>query len=193
MKSLITALLIILAGGTQALSIEVGRIDVEGNVFVTDTKVQSILGVKAGDIFVAEKVSQGIKRLVRTKDFADVQAYYSEDGGKAVVTIIVKEYPRVKSVVVEGNRRIKEKDIRAKISTREGYFARPAMITRDITAIRDLYAEKGYNGAKIEVDRIPTREEHKIYVTYRIDEGRKVKIRHIDILGNGAFSTGDIL
>ena len=193
MKTLYTALLIILAASSQALSIEVGRVDVEGNVFVTESKIQSILGVKDGDIFVAEKVSQGIKRLVRTKDFADVQAYYSEEGGKAVLTIVVEEYPRVKAVVVEGNRRIKENDIRDKISTREGYFARPAMITRDITAIRDLYAEKGYNGAKIEVARIPSREEHKIYVTYRIDEGEKVKIRHIDILGNGQFSSKDLL
>ena len=193
MKTLFTALFIILVASSQALSIEVGRLDVEGNVFVTDSKVQSILGVKVGDIFVAEKVSQGIKRLVRTKDFADVQAYYSEEDGKAVLTIVVEEYPRVKAVVVEGNRKIKESDIRAKISTREGYFARPAMITRDITAIRDLYAEKGYNGARIEIDRVPSREEHKIYVTYRIDEGEKVKIRYIDILGNGAFSSKDLL
>ncbi len=192
-KTLITVLLIILATSSQAFSIEVGRVAVEGNIFVTETKVQSILGVKAGDIFVAEKVSQGIKRLVRTKDFADVQAYYAEEGGKAVVTIVVEEYPRVKTVVIEGARKIKEKDIRDKISLREGYFARPAMITRDITAIRDLYAEKGYNGAKIEVVRTPSQEEHKIYVTYNIDEGAKVKIRHIDILGNGVFSSKELL
>ncbi len=193
MKTFITALLILLCASTQALSIEVGRVDVEGNVFVTDSKIISILGVKAGDIFVAEKVSQGIKRLVRTKDFADVQAYYLEDGGKAIVTIVVEEYPRVKSVIVEGARRVKEKDVKEKITTREGYFARPAMITRDITAIRDLYGEKGYNGAKIEVVKTPSREDNKIYVTYKIDEGRKVKIRYIDILGNGAFSTKEIL
>jgi outer membrane protein insertion porin family len=193
MRTFITALLIILAASSQALSIEVGRIDVEGNVFVAKTKIVSILGVKEGDIFVAEKVSQGIKRLVRTKDFADVQAYYSEEGRKAVLTIVVEEYPRVKAVVIEGARKIKENEIRDKISTREGYFARPAMITRDITAIRDLYAEKGYNGAKIEVVRTPSREEHKIYVTYKIDEGKKVKINHIDVLGNGVFSSKEIL
>jgi outer membrane protein insertion porin family len=193
MRRFITALILLAALSAPALAIEIGRVNIEGNIFVSDTKISSILGVQAGDIFVAEKVSQGIKRLVRTKDFADVQAYYAEEGGKAVLTVVVREYPRVQSVIVDGNKKIKEDDIRAKISLRGGYFARPAMITRDITAIRDLYAEKGYNGAKIQVVRTPAKEENKIYVEYRIDEGQKIKIRSIDILGNGAFSSKEIL
>jgi len=188
----LTICLLLLCAAAPAGAIEVGRVDIEGNHFVSDTKIVSIFGVRAGEQFLAERVSQGIKRLVRTKDFADVRAFYSEEGGKAVIRLLVEEYPRVQGVVLEGNRKIDDDDIKGKLTLKEGYFARPAIITKDIASIKDLYAEKGYNRASVVVRRNPGREERKIFVTYVITEGRKVKIRNIDFLGNGAVSSGQI-
>jgi outer membrane protein insertion porin family len=177
---------------SSASAIQVGRIDVEGNYFVSAKKIQSILGILPGEQFMAEKVSQGIKRLVRTKDFADAIAYYSEEEGRAVIRVVVKEYPRVRSVSFEGNDKVKDEDISGKVSLREGSFARPATITKDASAITELYSEKGYTRASVEVRRTDSAEQNKIDVTYAITEGKKVKIRHIDLLGNGAVSSESI-
>lgn len=184
-----TICLLLFCAAAPLDAVEVARVDIEGNHFVSDTKILSIFGVRAGDEFLAERVSQGIKRLVRTKDFADVRAFYSEEGGKAVIRLAVEEYPRVQTVVIEGNDKLDDDEIRGKLTLREGYFARPAVITRDVAAIRELYAEKGYNRAEVRVRRTPGREERKVFVTFSIIEGKKVKIRHIDILGNGAVSS----
>lgn len=186
-----TICLILLAASPLG-AIEVARVDIEGNYFVSETKIVSIFGLREGDEFLAERVSQGIKRLVRTKDFADVRAFYAEEGGKAVIRLVVEEYPRVQGVVVEGNSKLDDEDIRGKLLLREGYFARPAVITKDVASIRELYAEKGYNRASVKVRRTPGREERKVFVTYAISEGKKVKIRHIDILGNGAVGSDRI-
>lgn len=170
----------------SAAAVDVARVEVTGNHFVTERKILSILGISPGEEFSAEKVSQGMKRLVGTKDFSDVSAYYVDEGGRAVIRLVVEEYPRVQGIRVEGTDKVDRQEVRAKISLREGYFARPAMITRDVAAIKELYGEKGYNRASVEVERAPSQEKNMVLVTYMIDEGRKVKIRHIDFLGNGA-------
>lgn len=187
--ALLLLLVLLAAAAPRAVAIDVTRVEIEGNHFVSSSKIQSIFGIREGEQFLAERVSQGIKRLMGTKDFADAQAYYSEEAGKAVIRLVVEEYPRVRRVVLEGNDKVDEKDISAGISLREGYFVRPAVITRDVAAIRELYAEKGYSRAAVEVRRSPAPEERMIYITYAISEGRKVKIRHIDFLGNGVVSS----
>ncbi len=192
MRFLALTILMLLVISTGADAIEIGRIDIEGNVFVTRKKIISVFALSPGEEYNAEKVSLAVKRLARTKDFADIAAYYSEEDGKAVITLKVEEYPRVKKVFLEGNDNIKEIDIKNKLTLREGFFARPAMITRDISAIKDLYGEKGYNRVKIETRETPVQGEHSVNITYVIEEGRKVKIRHIDFLGNGAIESAKL-
>lgn len=194
---------------------EVGSIKVVGNVFVPADKIVSILGIKPGDEYRPEKVTQGLKRLFNTKNFSDLSAYYKVVNGKVVLTVVVEEYPRVKEIRIQGNDKIKESDIRDKLSIKEGYFARPSMITADIRAIKDLYSEKGYSKTEVRVKKIhprgearkkgvmrgkragviaegsesPQMEEHKITLVFDINEGEKIKIKHIDFLGNTAIES----
>ncbi|HSG28504.1 MAG TPA: POTRA domain-containing protein, partial [Candidatus Krumholzibacterium sp.] len=192
MRSIILGMMILALSATAAGAIEVDRIDVRGNVFVSDKKIVSIFAVKPGDDFKAEQVSQGIKRLIRTKDFADVSARFLMEGSKAVIILDVEEYPRVKGVKIDGNDHIDEVDLKAKVLLREGFFARPAMMSSDIAAMKEMYFEKGYNRVRIEAIKREVPGEHMVYVTYAINEGRKVKIRNIDFLGNGAVDSRKI-
>lgn len=189
MRVLISIVMLLSVLAADVSAIEIGRVDIEGNVFVSQKKIMSVFGVRAGEEYNAEKVSQGIKRVIRTKDFSDVVALYGEEGGKAVITLRVTEYPRVASVGFEGNNNMKEEDLRPKILLREGFFARPAIITTDMSSIRDLYHEKGYNRVEITVRRTEIPEQHRVGIAYVIKEGKKVKIRHIDFVGNGAIDT----
>lgn len=177
---------------SQAGALEIGRVEVRGNVFVTRERIISIIGLRPGQEFIPEKVSQGVRRLFQTKDFADIAAYYSEEDGKAVVTIEVAEYPRVKEVRFEGNKKLKREELEKKIMLREGLFARPATITNDISTIKGLYSEKGYNRALVEAKKTPLPREKKIVVSYIVKEGEKVKIRHIDFVGNGAIGSEEL-
>lgn len=187
LSALLALILVTLTAGAGA--IDIARVDIEGNIFVSEKKIVSIFGVLVGEEFKGERISQGIRRLIRTKDFADVTALYSEEEGKAVITVKVEEYPRVKDVFLDGNDHVSDEDIRAKIMLRKGFFARPAIITNDIAQIQELLSEKGYNRAKITTRMNELPDEHRIYVTYLIDEGKKVKIRHIDFIGNGAIES----
>ena len=189
MKVLCTVICAILLVASAAAAIEIGRVDIQGNIFVSNKKILSIFGVGPGDEYRADAVSEGIKRLFHSKDFADIVAWYREENGKAIIVLDVTEYLRVKDVRITGNKGIKDEDIRGKMILRTGYFARPSLITQDVKNIKDLYAEKGYNRATVEVKREVIEQEHRVDISYVITEGKKVKIRNIDFIGNGALES----
>ena len=173
-------------------AVEISHVEVSGNVFVSHKKIVSIFGVRQGEDYTPDRISQGIKRLIRTKDFADVSAWYRDEGGKAVIILRVEEYPRVKGVYIEGNDHVDEADIRGKLLLREGFFARPAMISSDIASLKEIYTEKGYNRAEIIVRKTPVPDQHMVHIAYVIAEGRKVKIRYMDLIGNGEIDSKKI-
>jgi len=171
---------------------KIDRVEVEGNVYVPDRKILLIAGIKPGDEYEPFRISQSIKRLMQGKNFRDVVAYYSEDDGEVVLTLEVKEYPRIQKVRFEGNDKIGTSDIRTKIMLREGLFARPASISQDISAIKDLYAEEGYTGAEVRAEKLKAGRENLVNIKYVIEEGSKVEISHIDFIGNGALSSDQL-
>ena len=171
---------------SAARSIPVGRIEVSGNYFLSEQKILTIFGIRAGEEYREDRVSDGLKRLVQTKQFADLQARSRVENGTAILFLAVEEYPRVKEVRVQGTNKLKREDVDGKVALKEGYFARPSLFTQDVDSIRALYAEKGYSRATVEVRKTPVEKEHSLIVAYVVTEGRKIKIRHLDFLGNGA-------
>jgi len=174
---------------SNAWAVPIARVEVSGNVFVSEKQVLSIFGIRAGEELRGDRISEAVRRLFDSKDFSDVSVSYRVDQGGAVLLLKVEEYPRVKEVRIQGTDKLKREDVDAKVSTKEGYFARPSLISQDVSAIVSLYGEKGYNRARVEVKKVPIEKEHSVILVYQVTEGRKVKIRHIDFLGNGAIET----
>jgi outer membrane protein insertion porin family len=189
---LIAALMLVSLFSSPSRAIVIGRVEVEGNIYVSTKEILLISGLGVGVEYETQKVSQGIKRLAQTKNFSDVVALYSEEEGKAVITLRVKEYPRIRKIRILGNDKIETSDIKNKLRLREGLFARPEAISRDIVSIEELYGEKGYNNARIRVEKLSLREEDKVELEYRISEGEKEKIAHIDFIGNGALESDEL-
>jgi len=192
MKRTAATLCFLLCLASAARSMPIGKIEVSGNFFVSEKQILQVFGLRPGDEYREERTSDGIKRLFQTKQFADIRAGYRVEGGKAVVSLVVEEYPRVKEVRIQGTDKLKREDVEAKVSVKEGYFARPSLFSQDVSAILSLYAEKGYTQARVDVRKTPVGKEHTIVVSYVITEGRKVKIRHIDVIGNGALESAEI-
>ncbi|MGD1049310.1 MAG: outer membrane protein assembly factor BamA [Candidatus Krumholzibacteriaceae bacterium] len=192
MKRTAATLCFVLCLASAVRSMPVGRIEVSGNFFVSEKQILQVFGLRPGDEYREDRTSDGIKRLFQTKQFADIRASYRVEEGKAVVSLVVEEYPRVKEVRIQGTDKLKREDVEAKVSVKEGYFARPSLFTQDVSAILALYAEKGYTQARVDVRKTPAGKEHTIVVSYVVTEGRKIKIRHIDFLGNGALESAEI-
>jgi outer membrane protein insertion porin family len=181
-------ILLILFIATSLNAQKVDRVDVKGNLNVSAEKIMSIIGIKPGSELKGEKVSQGIKRLFKTKNFSDIAVYYRKENGENVIVVKVEEYPLVESVKIVGVDKLDDEDVREKVTLREGFFARPSMITSDKTEIKKLYLGEGYNNTQVELERKRTKEG-SVAIVYKVKEGEKISIRHIDFIGNGAIDS----
>jgi outer membrane protein insertion porin family len=192
MKRSFGIICLMLCLATAARSMPVDRIEISGNFFVSEKMILQIFGLRPGDEYREERISEGLKRLFQTKQFADLRVSYREENGKTILAILVEEYPRVKEVRIQGCNKLKREDVEAKALLKEGYFARPSLLTQDVDSILALYATKGYTRARVDVKKTPIPKEHNVIISYVITEGGKVKIRHIDFLGNGAVESGEL-
>jgi len=172
----------------------VQRVEVRGNRQVSSSKIIRVVGIKPGERYDADRVRPGLKRLFETRQFRDIRAY-REDGSAAdscVVVIEVDEYPRVDGVSFEGNDHIGKDELVKAIEATKGTFVRPSVTEKDREAISEKYREKGYYRVAvtdtIEVDSKSGSRE----LVYRITEGRKVKIKHLDFVGSRALDTDEI-
>ncbi|MFN7700191.1 MAG: POTRA domain-containing protein, partial [Deltaproteobacteria bacterium] len=91
----------------------------------------------------------------------------------------------------EGNGHVSTSDIDEVVDLREGsILSRPA-VARQVTRMRDLYAEKGYFLARI-TPRLVRTENNEVDVIFDIVEGDEVVVRRIRFVGNRAISSSDL-
>ena len=117
--------------------------------------------------------------------------------GKHVV-FHIEERPRVKVVDYEGSKQVDrakieealdEKSLRIRTET----FADQTAVRKVMGVIQQLYAEKGYNDAKVEpIYTALAGGPNLVQLTFNIKEGPKYRIREVVFDGNTAFSDGKL-
>jgi outer membrane protein insertion porin family len=93
----------------------------------------------------------------------------------------------VGDIIFEGNKLFKTGYLKELISTKEGKVLNAQSLNSDITDILNLYEQRGYTFASINVDNIEEYNEggaDKIRVKIKIDENEKIRIDNIIIEGN---------
>ncbi|MCX6539895.1 MAG: BamA/TamA family outer membrane protein [Acidobacteria bacterium] len=115
--------------------------------------------------------------------------------GKRVV-FNLEERQRVKIVDYVGSRKIEQSKIEEKlrdenIQIRLDSFIDPALIRRVEGIIRDMFAEKGYQFAKVDhVIKEVAGGPKLVNVSFVMDEGPRVRIHSVEFVGNKAVSSG---
>ncbi|MDH3215789.1 MAG: outer membrane protein assembly factor BamA [Candidatus Krumholzibacteria bacterium] len=175
---------------------EIFEIKIEGNRFVSEQKILRILRLKPGDPYRDQSVSEALKRLYSTKEFSDVQAFKEEMGSGVVLTILVVEHTRIEEVRFEGNRHIKTDELAEATAVKEGSFVRPALLRKDRETIEKMYREKGYYRVSVKDDIVTERQKKASKTTtvlvYKVEEGEKVSVKHIDFFGNRSLDSDDL-
>src|SRR5690606_25337143 len=110
------------------------------------------------------------------------------------VRIRMEERQRVKVVQYEGSEKLEATKVDEKLREinsviRLDSFIDPGQIRRVEGVIRDMLAEEGYLNASVSHELTPVAGGPKLVnLTFRIDDGPKVRIRNIEFIGNQAFS-----
>lgn len=137
-------------------------------------------------------LAEAIRKIYELGLFSQIQADTTRIADGVKLTFFLKEYPKLKSVQFEGYRRIKKKDILAKLKFREGEILTNKKIFDLKQELLNLYKEKGFLLVKIESQKSLADSTGAVVLTFQIDEGDPVRIRKIEIYGNENFSDQQI-
>lgn len=184
----------VLAQPLHAQTVYVRAIDIQGNQQVSNQKILRVLKIEVGDPLDASTVQEALKRLFATKQFKDLKAFVETGISPDSVTVIVEveEYPKVDELRYEGNEHVDRDDLDKEVAVSKGVFVRPALLGKDFDKISELYREKGYYRVAVSDSMFVDKETGARVLVYRIDEGEKVSVKHVDFIGARAIDTGDI-
>lgn len=171
----------------------VSNIIVEGNERTELGTVLNYLPVRENDQFDPRVDSAGALRdLYETGLFSDVKLL--RRGSNTLVVKLV-ERPAIASIEIEGNVKIPTEELEE--SLRDADISRGRVFNRSLLdtverELRRVYFSAGYYGMSIE-NTIEELDLNRVALSINIVEGAIAKIRHINIVGNKAFSEKKLL
>jgi outer membrane protein insertion porin family len=175
----------------EGATFTVGDIRVEGLQRVTEGSVYNYLPINIGDTLSPQRIREAVRALYDTGFFRDVEL--RRDGN--VLIVVVNERPTIESFELKGNKDIKTEDLGK--SLRNVGLAQGKTFDRSVledvkSFLQDQYGARGKYAARIDA----TVEEvagNRVKVKIDIVEGKRAKIRQINIVGNETFKEKDIL
>lgn len=163
----------------------ISGIVVEGNRRIEDESVRSYMKLSRGDRYDAGLVDESLKDLFDTGLFADVTI--TRRGRTLVVKVV--ENPIINRVRFEGNRRLKDKQLKEAVEMRPRTVFTRAKVQSDVSRLIELYRRHGRFTAKVE-PKVIRRPQERVDLVYEINEGPETNVVNINFIGNSAFSDG---
>lgn len=159
-------------------------------------KLAALTGLKKGspfDIAANKECARRIEQMYHEKGYAFATVEL-EKGGKAEdreVVFRIDRGPKVKvaDIDFEGNGFFSDSVLGLKLRTKKqiawmfGGKYDPASIPDDLQALNDYYRGLGFFDVNIEHELAFSEDKSKAYLTYKIDEGQRYKIRNTYIEG----------
>jgi outer membrane protein assembly complex protein YaeT len=153
---------------------------------------------KVGEEISPDRLSKDIKNLYKNtgffSDFGDagespikVEVETAEGGGLEVTYKLI-ESPKIESVKIIGNEKLKTSKIQDAITLKPSEIYSDQRRWESTQAILKAYKQKGYYLATIKIDTNVDRDTNTIEVTFEISEGERIKIREINFIGNDRIS-----
>ncbi len=147
----------------------------------------SYIQLRPGQIYTATAADQALIDLAATELFADFSI--TNTNGNVIVT--VEENPIINRILLEGNRRLDDEELREEINLAPRQIFTRSRVRADVARIIELYKRQGRYAAVVEPQMVAL-DQNRVDVIFEISEGPKSKVRQINIIGNTAFSDGDL-
>ena len=165
----------------------VAAVRIEGTETIPEAVLLQKVAVRVGRPTTDAQIRNDVKRLYATKWFAYVERAVRDSPDGPVVVYTVKELPILGGVQYLGNDKISDEQLSRVTGLKPGSPYRVTFNRDAAEQIRRFYVEKGYRRAKVTLER--GAEDGDRAVVFRIVEGPKVRVAHVDIRGNRAFGT----
>jgi outer membrane protein insertion porin family len=170
------------AGGADADS----PITVIGNRHTGADLVRSFFHAAPDGQYDAPARDAALKALYASGLFTDVKI--SHEGNRILVVVV--ENPTIGVVAFEGDRKVKDADLKAQVQSKSNGPLSRELIQSDVVRILDLYRAHGYFNAQIVPKTIEGKrgDNGRVNLVFEIKEGEKLAVKDIAFAGNSAFS-----
>jgi outer membrane protein insertion porin family len=173
-----------LGARTAYAQMTVGSILVQGNQRVEADTIRSYFHAGPGGRLDNFQIDEGIKALYATGLFQYVRA--ETRGGRLVLTVI--ENPVINRIAFEGNRKVKDEQLKAEIQSKErGTLSRP-VVQADVSRIVEMYRRSGRFDVRVE-PKIIELPNNRVDLVYEVNEGAKTGVKVIEFVGNRYYSS----
>jgi len=186
------------SAGPALASNVIETIQFRGARRVPQDTLRAIIFSKVGDVYNPDTLERDFIALWNTNRFDDItlQEEKGERGG-VVITFVVVERPVIRDIKYEGLKSASTSDVLDRFKERKvGLVVEsqydPNVINHAAVVLKELISERGHVFATVtpELRRIPP---SSLEVIFNVEEGPKVKVGTITILGHQAFSQREVI
>jgi len=177
------ALLAVLLGLVATPGRASETIDVEGNRRIDTETVRSYFHAAPDGHYDAIALDAALKALIATNLFDHVAIDHA--GGRLVVHLT--EAKVLDRVAFEGNRKIKDEQLKAIVESKARGPLQRALVQADVGRIMEAYRHAGRDDVGV-VPEFIDRGNDRVDLVYEVTEGARTTVRQINFVGNQAFS-----
>jgi outer membrane protein insertion porin family len=172
------------AAPAYAQAVTVNSIVVRGNQRVEAETIRAYFRPGPSGRLDAFQIDEGIKALYGTGLFQDIQP--AIQGGRLILTVI--ENPVINRIAFEGNRKVKDEQLKLEIQSKErGTLSRP-LVQADVARVVEVYRRGGRFDVSV-VPKIIERPNNRVDLVFEINEGVKTGVKTIEFVGNRYYSS----
>lgn len=172
----------------RAASVYVRDIKVEGLERVEVETVLSYVDIKKNTIIDDAKMDASLKQLYATGLFNDVSLNMKNDG---LLIIKVVENPIINKVLFDGNDKVDDEMLKGELQLAPRSTYSRAKVQEDVQRILEIYKRTGRYAVVVE-PQIIERDQNRVDLIFKIDEGPLASINKVNFVGNKHYSDDDL-
>jgi outer membrane protein insertion porin family len=181
------------AQNTQQRLVE--SVDIQGNRRLRDEDLLYYIQTRPGDVFNPDQIQRDLQALLALNFFDKTATrVLTEDGVRGGINVIfeVKELPIIRDLQFEGLKSVQESDVlkafrEGRVGISKEVVYDPVKARGAVRVLKELMASKGHPNATVEIEE-ETVSATSVAITFKVNEGPRVRILEIDFEGNKDIS-----
>ncbi len=157
-------------------------VTIQGNLKTEPDAILNVIRSVEGTTWSISRIRRDIKAIYALGFFRDIQLDVVPRGDGLALTFIVVEKPSIRSVILDGYKKVGKDDIQEILTVRLYTILNEAQVREDVVNIKNLYADQGYYLAEVTPEIVAV-NENQVDVVFHIEENDKVLVRRIYFVG----------
>lgn len=172
----------------------INSIEVQGSKTMPSETILGILQTRIGDEVSPDTlklIRDDVKELYKLGQFSNIRVESSGSEEGIRLTFIMEEWAKVSEIALVGNEEISDGKIKNALTVAPGRSLSGKLLHDNKNKITSLYKKKGYYLAQVESNAVSD-PQGSVKLSFDINEGRKLEVVEIDIIGNRRVSDREI-